>query len=170
MHVAEGRLDKLKKQITALDNIATPLITAVNDRNFWPQILEQLNSRLPESDIWITELAATSGGKLLGVPEKRAAESASALPPTPAPGTTARGAAAATSTIDGINLRGLYLYNPKQQEIVVDYLRNLANSPLFVVNAKTPERFIKSNSVPNDTEWAFPFELQLTLKKPMKMP
>jgi len=142
----------------------------VNDRNFWPQLLEQLNSRLPESDIWITELAATSGGKLLGVSEKRAAESAQTPPPTPAAGTTARGAAAGGNVIDGINLRGLYLWNPKQQEIVVDYLRNLANSPLFAVDAKTPERFIKSNSVPNDSDWAFPFELQLTLKKPVKMP
>jgi hypothetical protein len=53
---------------------------------------------------------------------------------------------------------------------VVDYLRNLANSPLFAVDVKTPERFIKSNSVPNESEWAFPFELQLTLKKPVKMP
>src|SRR5262245_6014633 len=167
MHHAEGQLEKLKKDITALDNTATPLITAVNDRNFWPQILEQLNSRLPPSDIWITELAATSAGKLLGVSEKRAAESASTPPPTPA-GATAR--TAATAAIDGINVRGLYLWNPKQQEIVVDYLRNLANSPLFVVDPKTPERFIKSNSVPNDTEWAFPFELQLPLKKPVKMP
>src|SRR5262245_22428887 len=167
MHVAEGRLEKLKKDITALDNTATPLITAVNDRNFWPQILEQLNSRLPPSDLWIKELAATSAGKLLGVSEKRAAESASTPPPTPA-GATAR--TAATAAIDGINVRGLYLWNPKQQEIVVDYLRNLANSPLFVVDPKTPERFIKSNSVPNDNEWAFPFELQLTLKKPVKMP
>src|SRR6266513_1696047 len=74
MHLAEGQLDKLKKQITAWDNTATPLITAVNDRNFWPQILEDLNARLPEADIWITELAAISGGKLLGVPEKRAGE------------------------------------------------------------------------------------------------
>src|SRR6266567_4323688 len=73
MHGAEAQLDKLKKEITALDTIATPLITAVNDRNFWPQILEDLNARLPEADIWITELAATSGGKLLGAPEKRAA-------------------------------------------------------------------------------------------------
>jgi Tfp pilus assembly protein PilN len=167
MQVAEGQLEKLKKQITALDSTATPLITAVNDRNFWPQILEQLNSRLPASDIWITELAATSGGKLLGVSEKRAAESASTPPPT-AVGATAK--TAPTTTIDGINIRGLYLWNPKQQEIVVDYLRSLANSPLFVVDAKTPERFIKSNSVPNDTEWAFPFELQLALRKPMKMP
>jgi type IV pilus assembly protein PilM len=168
MRVAERQLDKLKKQITALDNTATPLIAAVNDRNFWPQLLEQLNSRLPESDIWITELAATSGGKLLGVSEKRAAESASTPPPAPTAGPAARGATAAA--IDGINVRGLYLWNPKQQEIVVDYLRNLANSPLFAVDAKTPERFIKSNSVPNDTEWAFPFELQLTLRKPVKMP
>jgi type IV pilus assembly protein PilM len=168
MHVAEGQLDKLKKEITALDNTATPLITAVNDRNFWPQLLEQLNSRLPESDIWVTELAATSGGKLLGVSEKRAAESVSTPPPVPTAGTAAKGATAAA--IDGINVRGLYLWNPKQQEVVVDYLRNLANSPLFTIDAKTPERFVKSNSVPNDTEWAFPFELQLTLKKPVKMP
>jgi type IV pilus assembly protein PilM len=168
MHVAEGQLDKLKKQITALDITATPLITAVNDRNFWPQILEQLNSRLPETDIWITELAATSGGKLLGVSEKRAAESGFTPPPAPAAGPATKAATAAA--IDGINVRGLYLWNQKQQEIVMDYLRNLAKSPLFTIDTKTPERFIKSNSVPNDAEWAFPFELQLPLRKPVKMP
>ena len=170
MHLAEAQLDKLKKQITALDNTATPLITAVNDRNSWPQILEQLNSRLPESDIWITELAATSGGKLLGVSEKRAAESAYTPPPSTPVSPIPKGATTPASAIDGINVRGLYLWNPKQQEIVVDYLRNLANSPLFVIDVKTPDRFVKSNMVPNDTEWAFPFELQLTLRKPVKMP
>ena len=170
MHMAEAQLDKLKKQITALDNIATPLITAVNDRNFWPQILEDLNMRLPEADIWITELAATSGGKLLGASEKRAGEIAPTPLPTAPPGSMARTAAAVGKSIDGIMVRGLYLYNPKQQEIVVDYLRNLAKSPLFVINPKTPERVIKSNSVPTDTEWAFPYELQLTLRKPVKLP
>ena len=169
MHVAEAQLDKLKKQIAALDNIATPLITAVNDRNFWPQILEDLNARLPEADIWITELAATSGGKLLGAPEKRAGEAMSVPSPT-APSPTARTAAAAGKMIDGITVRGLYLYNPKQQEIVVDYLRNLAKSSFFTVDPRTPERVIKSNSVPNDTDWAFPYELQLTLRKPVKLP
>jgi len=62
------------------------------------------------------------------------------------------------------------LYNPKQQEIVLDYFRNLATSPFFIVDAKTPERVVKSNSVPNDAEWAFPYELQLTLRKPVKLP
>src|SRR5947199_2923186 len=107
MRVAEGQLDKLKKEITALDNTATPLITAVNDRNFWPQLLEQLNSRLPESDIWITELAATSGGKLLGVSEKRAAEIGSTPPPAAPAGPAAR--SATPGTIDGMNVRRLYL-------------------------------------------------------------
>jgi type IV pilus assembly protein PilM len=169
MHAAEVHLDTLKKQITALDNIATPLITAVGDRNFWPKILEDLNTRLPEANIWITELAATSGGKLLGAPEKRAGEATPVPLPTP-PSSTTRAAAAAGKVIDGIMVRGLYLYNPKQQEIVVDYLRNLANSPFFVVNPKTPERVITSNSVPNDKDWAFPYELQLPLRNAVKLP
>src|SRR5207253_4836407 len=169
MRAAEAQLDKLKKQITALDNVATPLITAVNDRNFWPQILEDLNARLPQSDIWITELAAISGGKLLGAPEKRAGEIGSTSQPT-AVGSPAKAGTAAGKVIDGIMIRGLYLYNPKQQEIVVDYLRNLAKSPFFTLDPKTPERVIKSNSVPNDADWAFPYELQLTLRKPVKLP
>ncbi len=169
MRAAEAQLDKLKKQITALDNVATPLIASVNDRNFWPEILEDLNTRLPEADIWITELAATSGGKLLGAPEKRAGETAPAPSPIIA-GSPAKGGAGAGKVIDGIMVRGLYLYNPKQQEIVVDYLRNLAKSPFFNIDPRTPERVIKSNSVPNDTDWAFPYELQLTLRKPVKLP
>jgi len=169
LRVAEAQLDKIKKQITALDNLATPLITAVNDRSFWPQILEDLNSRLPEANIWITELAATSGGKLVGASEKRGGETTPAqLATTPPP--SAQTATAAAKSIDGVLVRGLYLYNPKQQEIVVDYLRNLAKSSFFIIDPRTPERVVKSNSVPNDTEWAFPYELQLTLRKPVKMP
>jgi type IV pilus assembly protein PilM len=169
MRGAEAQLDKLKKQITSLGSVATPLISAVNDRDFWPQILDDLNAHLPEADIWITELGATSGGKLLGAGEKRAGETAPA-PPQPASGAEAKTVAAGVKSIDGILVRGLYLYNPKQQEIVVDYLRNLASSPFFVVDPKTPERVIKSNSVPDDTEWAFPYELQLILRKPVKLP
>ena len=169
MRGAEAQLDKLKKQFTSLDSVAAPLISAVNDRDFWPQILDDLNARLPEADIWITELGATSGGKLLGAGGKRAGETAP-VSPQPASGAAAKSMAAGSKSIDGILVRGLYLYNPKQQEIVVDYLRNLAGSPFFVVDPKTPERVIKSNSVPNDTEWAFPYELQLTLRKPVKLP
>ncbi|HEU0275530.1 MAG TPA: type IV pilus assembly protein PilM [Candidatus Udaeobacter sp.] len=167
MRGAETQLDKLKKQIASLDSVATPLIGAINDRDFWPQILEELNARLPEADIWITELGATSGGKLLKTDEKRGV---TPVPTAPTSGPGTKSAAAGGTSIDGILVRGLYLFNPKQQEVVVDYLHNLASSPFFVIDPKTPERVIKSNSVPNDTEWAFPYELQLTLRKPVKLP
>ena len=38
----------------------------VSDQEAWLRILDDLNARLPKEDIWITELAATSGGKLSG--------------------------------------------------------------------------------------------------------
>jgi hypothetical protein len=174
MRAAEMPLDKLKKEATSLDNVARPLIAAVNDRNFWPELLEDLNSRLPEADIWITELAATSGGKVLETAQKGTAGKAPspepANPPSPADNSKTKTPSTGGPAIDGILVRGLYLYNPKQQEIVLDYFRNLASSPFFTIDPKTPERVIKSNSVPNDTEWAFPYELQLTLRKPVKMP
>jgi type IV pilus assembly protein PilM len=170
MRTSETRLDKLKKQAASLDSVATPLIAAINDRSFWPQILEELSAHLPEGDIWITKLAATSGGKLVGVSEqeKGIAEVAPTPPPAGRPGT--KTASASGRAIDGINVRGLYMFNPKQQEVVVDYFRNLAGSPFFNINPNKPESVIKSTSVPNDTEWAFPYELQLDLRKPVKMP
>ena len=174
MRIAETRLDKLKKQIASLDSVAVPLIAAINDRSFWPEILEDLNAHLPEADIWVTELAATSGGKLLGAGEKRGAEIAPTSTPVIAPPLASRSQtkpeSASGPAIDGIVVRGLYLLNPKQQEVVVDYVRNLADSPFFIVDAKIPERVIKSNSVPNETEWAFPYELHLDLRKPVKLP
>jgi type IV pilus assembly protein PilM len=171
MRAAETQLNKLKTQAASLDSFATPLITAINERSFWPEILEDLNARLPEGAIWITELAATSGGKPVGVGEKHFASSV-----TPAT-LLAPGARSATKTvsasepsIDGIIVRGLYLFNPKQQEIVVDYFRSLVGSPFFVIDPNNQELVIKSTSVPNDAEWAFPYQLALKLRKPVKLP
>src|SRR5438034_7021432 len=172
MRAAETRLDKLKRQATSLDSLATPLITAINDRSFWPEILEELNARLPEGGIWITKLAATSGGKLVGVSEKEKGIGEIAPTPSPAPGTKSgtQMPGASTAVIDGIVLRGLYMFNPKQQEIVVDYFRNLAGSSLFKIDPNNQARVIKSNTVPNETDWAFPYELQLTLRTPVRLP
>ena len=71
--------------------------------------------------------------------------------------------------IDGILVRGLYLFNPKQQEVVVDYFRNLVGSPYFAIDPNNQAKVIKPTT-PNNTEWAFPYELRLDLKKPMKLP
>jgi type IV pilus assembly protein PilM len=165
MQAAEAKIEKLRKQAASLDALGAPLAAAINDRFFWTEILEDLNARLPKEDVWITELIPLSGGKPIGVDEKHAAEVA---PATAVARPTTKGQAAAAA-IDGILLRGLYLFNPKQQEVVVDYFRNLVGSPFFNVDPNNQARVIKS-TIPNNTDWAFPYELRLELRKPVKLP
>jgi type IV pilus assembly protein PilM len=170
MHAAETRLDKLKKQVATLDSLATPLIEAANDRSFWLEVLEDLNARLPKEDIWITELIPTSGGKPVGVDEKHLLALEPATAPTPAmPVGRPNAARPSGPVIDGLFVRGLYLFNPKQQEVVVDYFRNLIGSPYFAIDPNNQARVIKPTT-PNNTDWAFPYELHLDLKTPMKLP
>ena len=79
------------------------------------------------------------------------------------------GAPSAAPVIDGLHVRGLYLFNPRQQEIVVDYFRNLVGSPWFAIDPNNQAKVIKPTT-PNNTEWAFPYELRLDLRKPVKLP
>lgn len=170
MQGVAGQMQTVKKQTDALDAVAMPLIAAVNDRSFWPEIIEDLNARLPKEDIWITELVALSGGKPVGGGELRSATPAGSPTPAPSAGTSPRPNAPATEpTIDGIFVRGLYLFNPKQQEVVVDYFRNLVSSPFFAIDPNNQSKVIKPTT-PNNTDWAFPYELRLDLKKPVKLP
>ena len=173
MHAAEGRLAKLRQQTAALDSQSGPLIDALNDRSFWVELIEDLNARLPKEDIWITELVPTSGGKPVGVDEKRINELNTALTATPA--ATPSGPRAGASprpggpAVDGLLVRGLYLFNPRQQEVVVDFFRNLVGSPFYRIDPNNQSRVIKP-STPNNTEWAFPYELHLDLKKSLPLP
>jgi type IV pilus assembly protein PilM len=153
MRRIETQMTQVRKETAALDAESTPLVAAIKDRGLWPQLLEDLNSRLPTEDIWITELIATSGGKPVGADDRLAV--AAVTPAVPA--------------IDGLLLRGLYLFNPRQQEVVVDYFRNLASSPWFAIDLNNQAKAIKPTT-PNNSEWAFPYELRLDLKKSVPLP
>ena len=159
MRAAEAQLDKLRKQAASIDSLATPLVQAINDRSFWVELIEDLNVRLPKEDIWITELIPMSAGKPIGVDEKQIAQPAS----TPIARSTIKSGTTGPA-IDGLLVRGLYLFNPRQQEVVVDYFRNLVGSRFFSIDPNNQARVIKPTT-PNDTEWAFPYELHLDLKK-----
>jgi hypothetical protein len=163
----ESQMNEVRKQVAGLDTLSTPLVAAINDRSFWPQIIEELNTRLPREDIWITELVATSGGTPLSTLSERI------LRAEATPGSTASPARAGFSgtapAIDGLLVRGLYLFNRKQQEVVVDYFRNLVGSPWFVIDPNNQAKVIKPTT-PNNAEWAFPYELRLDLRKPVTLP
>ena len=161
MHGFETRLNPVRKETSALDAVATPLLTAIDERNLWLKILEDLNSRLPKQDIWITELLPTSGGTPLSEPGF-GPTAATPIAPSPA-------SSSSPGAIDGVLLRGLYLFNPRQQEVAVDYFRNLLDSPFFVIDPKKQSDVIKP-TIPTNTEWAYPYELRLKLRRPLPMP
>jgi type IV pilus assembly protein PilM len=169
MQGVEAQMNQIRRETAALDKLSAPLEEAIEDRIFWPAVLEDLNARMPKEHIWITELYATSGGKPLGVSKARGNRTEPA--PTPPPAIPkGRGAAPSIEgpALDGIFVRGLYLFNPKQQEVVVDYFRNLVASPVFTVDPNNQSRVIKPTT-PNNTEWAYPYELRLDLRKPVKL-
>jgi type IV pilus assembly protein PilM len=162
----ERQMNEARQRIASLDRLVAPVMAAINDRSFWPQIIEELNARLPKENIWITELIATSGGQPVGAPLARIAGAEPLPPVSPAVPPTAAGVEQA---IDGLLVRGLYLFNPKQQEVVVDYFRNLASSPWFAIDPNNQAKTIRPTT-PNNTEWAYPYELRLDLRKPVKLP
>jgi len=170
----QTRIDGIRKDATAFDSVASPLLNAVNARSFWPQLLEDLNARLPKDNIWITELVPLSNGKpVLGGAAAPAGAVTNAAAPAATPITPARpvagGAKSGGPAIDGLLIRGLYLWNARQQEVVVDYFKNLVGSPFFAIDPKNQQRVIKP-TMPNNNEWAFPYELQLDLKQPLPLP
>ncbi len=168
MRAADKRLDKLRKETSALDRAATPLIAVVNARGYWVNLLDDLNSRLPPEDIWITELIPLSAGKAaVGVDEKRRAGISAAIGVRPATSTTKAGTSKAT--IDAVLVRGLYMYNPKQEQLVTEFFQKLTGSPYFSVRPGDQARVIKS-TIPTNTEWAYPYELHLDLHTPLPLP
>jgi type IV pilus assembly protein PilM len=167
MRRVETQMNRVRKETTAFDNDSAQLVAAITERSFWPLLLEDLNSRLPKEDIWITELVPTSGGK--PVPASQARPSATAASPASATPALRQSGAPGAAAIDGLLLRGLYLFNPKQQEVVVDYFRNLVGSPWFAIDPNNQGKVMKPTT-PDNTEWAFPYELHLDLKKPLPLP
>ncbi len=167
MRSVETQLNQLRRETAALDDATTPLLSAISDRGVWLRILDDLNTRLPEENIWITELAPTSGGRIVDEKELGAAQAA------PASSAIGRSPGAANKknvpVVDGVFVRGLYLSNPKQQEIVVDYFRNLIGSTVFEVDPNKQSEVIKP-STPTSTEWGYPYELRLKLHQPFALP
>ena len=173
MRGISGQISKFRSEIDKLDAAAVPLLASINGRGAWLQIIDDLNARLPKENIWITELAPTSNGTILGQTGPGAAAAPTPPPSTPPPGRGRGGAAVknapARPTIDGVFIKGLYLSNPEQQEIVVDYFRNLLDSKIFEVDANNQSQVIRP-STPTSTEWAYPYELRLKLRQPLYLP
>jgi Tfp pilus assembly protein PilN len=161
----EERFNSVKKEIARLSANAAPLSETVDARQAWPRLLTELNARLPDKYIWITQLEPTVDGKPVMLDDP----SHSLVPAGAGVSTPVKGkkTVAYVPAIDGLRVTGLYLYNKeKQDQVVSDFVSNLAKSPLFKLD-KNERSTILNRTPQNEINWAFPYELQLPLAHPL---
>jgi type IV pilus assembly protein PilM len=148
----DGRINAAKADIKAAEDAAAPLITAIDEKSFWPRIIDDINTRLPADYVWVTSFEPSI---------EAAAPAASTTKPA-----AGKPAAAPTGPKTKLILKGLYLYNEAKQAMVVDdFVAKLKESQLYTVDEENLKR-----SVPNDTEWGFDYEIPLVLKNPITLP
>ena len=160
----EGRFKHTAGEINNVAAVSAPLGQAVDDRQAWVRLINELNDKLPEKYIWITSLDPTIGGKPVAVSDPNRPLGATANNSAPS------GAAGAkVPVIDGLRIKGLYLYNEAEADRVVsDYVANLAKSQqFFKLDMGNQKNIILNRAQQTQTEWAFEYELQLPLAHPI---
>jgi type IV pilus assembly protein PilM len=145
----DSKINAANSDIKAAQEAAAPLIAAIEEKSFWPRVMDDVNARLPADFVWVTSFE----------PSVEAASTPAAPPGGKAP------AAKPAAPKVKLNLKGLYLFNDKQATVVDDFVAKLKESPLYTVDEENLKR-----SLPNDTEWAFDYEIPLVLKNPIAIP
>jgi type IV pilus assembly protein PilM len=142
----EDKFRRARKKADALERTAQPYLEAVSDRQHWAAVIQEIHRCLPGEFIWITHFEPTIDGKTVSEARDR-------------PGKDEAGPA----RMNGVILGGLYLHNLKQERIVDRFADSLKQSPL-VAEVVTSKR-----ATPTGNAWAYPYQLDVTLKKPIPL-
>ncbi len=148
----ENRMGSVRSEMKRQEEMVSPLLKAVNDREYWTKIIDDINSRLPAEFIWVVNFRT------------KEAKPGSAPPPPPGPGAGLKGGPP-KAPAQVLQLEGLYLSNPRGAAVVDDFITKLEESPLYEVSKNELTR-----SVPNEAEWAFEYSVPLILKNDSQQP
>jgi type IV pilus assembly protein PilM len=156
LQALEAKFEALRKEGKAAQENASPYLQAVEDRDYWLKVIDDINARLPDRFVWVTSFEPVEnfgggGGGQRG----------------PGGGGPRGGGGGGPRGFSGVKIHGLYLDNPKQAEVVDDFVQNLAQSPLFSIDLSKRQEVNPVRSTPTATEWAYEYELHLNLKKPI---
>jgi type IV pilus assembly protein PilM len=165
----EKAIENAKKEIKAQQDTAQPFLTAVEEKTYWVQIIEDINSRLPRDYVWVTDfrmaaekdLAGSGGGGSGGGGGGFLANAGKAQ--APAGGGRTKGGGGGPILL----LKGLYLFNTRGPSVVDDFKAKLKESPFYTVD-EDPDHNIRHS--PDETDWAWQFQIPLILKDPISLP
>ncbi|HEV7402954.1 MAG TPA: type IV pilus assembly protein PilM [Chthoniobacteraceae bacterium] len=156
LQTIETKMKGIVKQTQDQQDAAQPLLRAVNDRDYWVRVINDINTRLPEKFVWITSFE----------PEI-VAESAAPAAPT-APGARKPGQKAVPPAPKVIvKVSGLYAFNPEGGGPLDTFIQELNKSDFYSVD---PDPLKNRRTAQDDTStWAFEYGFQLVLKNPLAL-
>ena len=161
----EGQMKAARAEVDKLGESALPLVKIAQEREYWVNVLADINQRIPKDYIWVTslELAAAEA-------PKKDAEAPETPGKTPGKGKPKKGGESGASG-PVLMIKGLYLStgagNNTGPAVVDEFIAKLKQSEM-VKPIEDANRGYKRYS--DDTpEWAFKFELPLELKNPINL-
>jgi type IV pilus assembly protein PilM len=147
----EGRLDtqfkQLQKEELQIVKKGDDLLSIINLRQAYPNILAELTAKVPARFLWITEI------QMVGVASQKPGQPKAAGQP-----------AISDAPVNAIVIKGLYLDNPRQAAVIDDFVTALQSSDVFVVDEKEKSKIITQRGSPNMEFWAYPFSLRIPLR------
>ncbi|MEO6786128.1 MAG: type IV pilus assembly protein PilM [Chthoniobacteraceae bacterium] len=159
----EDQMKAARSEVDKLAESAQPLVKIAHEREYWVDLLADLNQRIPKDFIWVTNLEIAAEG------QKKEGE-APEPPRSSQPGRSnpkRGGDRGVPSTI--LMIKGLYLSrdagNNAETAVVDEFIKNLKDSPHFEPIEEASAGF--ERAADNTAEWAFKFKLPLKLKNPI---
>ena len=141
----------LQAKQVAMKKSEDDILALIAARDAYPSVLKELNDRVPERYLWITEIEPSGDTTQKG----------------------ARPAQPGTQTVVDIpvkllKVKGLYLDNPQQAAVVDEFVANLQKSTgTFAVEEKEKSKVIKQRGNPTGEYWAYPYSLWIPLRSPI---
>lgn len=163
----QASADELKKLTAEKDTLladAADLGAAPILRSAWAVLLNELNAKLPERNIWITKLQPMVGDQ---VPDSSNAKPGKITPPAGKPGD--RGAARSAADITSLLVEGLYLESDDGPAVVDKFVEQLAGSPAFKITPENKASVVLLRATPGGDKWAYNYKLVLPLARPIPL-
>lgn len=151
LQTVRDKIKKVEGDIKKQEEVALPLLLAVDDRELFTKVVDDIHSRLPNEFLWITSYER--------VKEKDAPK---ATTPAPKGGSKTTAPAVVEAPRATFQVKGLYMdpaVNPESVNVVDKFVNSLNESPLFSVDKTKMIRV-----TPTDADWAYDFSFPLVIK------
>ena len=161
----DSQMKAARAEVDQLGESALPLAKIAQEREYWVNVLADINQRIPKDYIWVTNLELAPAEVL-----KKDAEAPEIPVKTPGKGKPKKGGESGGSG-PVLMIKGLYLStsagNNAGPAVVDEFIAKLKESELVKPIENANAGYVRAS---DDTpEWAFKFVLPLELKNPINL-